>query len=559
MSHTVPPFQQARTIPSGTFRTVTDAWNGYHSVPVCKENRDLTFITEFGRYRYCVAPQGYLASEDGYTHRYDRIIADIERKTKCVDDTALWGKSLEEHWWRIIDYLELMGHEGIIINPSKFQFAEKQIDFAGFRITEDEVKPLPKYLDAIRDFPRPKRIVDIRAWFVLVNQVAHYDKLTEIMAPFKPLLSPKTPFQWDDELEDAFQKSKFELIEAIKHGVQIFDPTRKTCLSPDWSKTGIGYWLRQKYCNCHSDKPDYCENGWKITLAGSRFLKPAEQRYAPVEGEALAIAWSLEDIKFFTLGCDNLIIATDHNPLTKIFGDRSLDEISNTCIFRLKQRRLMWRFKIIYVPGKSIPASDAASRNPSRVEEYDNMDLAFSVSIDIMTALRTTGEDDLLEETLIASIRSHLDKVRVVTWGRVRDATEADIHMVCLVRIIENGFPPAIGDLPLQLQSYWQFRDKLSVVDNVIMFEDRIVISPCLRPEICGCLHAAHQGTTAMSERAKTTVFWPGITSAVNQTREECDTCWRSAPSQPHLPPVTPYVPTSSFEAIAADYCSVGG
>ena len=35
---------------------------------------------------------------------------------------------------------------------------------------------------------------------------------------------------------------------------------------------------------------------WKITLAGSRFLRPAEKRYAyaPIEGEALAIAWSLE-------------------------------------------------------------------------------------------------------------------------------------------------------------------------------------------------------------------------------------------------------------------------
>ena len=107
-----------------------------------------------------------MASGDGYTHRYDRIIADIEKKTKCVDDTAFWDKSLEEHWWRIIDYLELMGREGIIINPSKFQFAEKQVDFAGFTITEDEVKPLPKYLDAIRDFPQPK-IPEIQVLLVL--------------------------------------------------------------------------------------------------------------------------------------------------------------------------------------------------------------------------------------------------------------------------------------------------------------------------------------------------------------------------------------------------------
>ena len=329
--HTVPPFQQARVIPPSTYKSVTDAWNGYHSVPVCVEDRHLlTFITEFGRYRYCVAPQGYMASGDGYTHRYDSIITDIPRKTKCVDDTALWDTSLKEHWWRMIDFLELVGRKGIILNPTKFQFAQKEIDFAGFHITQEDVKPLDKYLETIRTFPQPKNVSDIRAWFGLVNQVSHYSKLTDLMKPFKPFLSPKTPFLWTEELEHAFEQSKIELIKAIEHCVRIFDPLRKTCLTLDWSKTGIGYWLHQKYCSCSSDTRDCCNTGWRITLAGSRFLKNAEQRYAPIEGEALAIAWSLEDSKFFTLGCDTLIITTDHKPLVKILGDRSLDEISNS-------------------------------------------------------------------------------------------------------------------------------------------------------------------------------------------------------------------------------------
>ena len=160
------------------------------------------------------------------------------------------------------------------------------------------------------------------------------------MKPFKPFLSPKTHFLWTEELEHAFEQSKIELIKAIEHSVRIFDPLRKTCLTRDWSKTGIGYWLHQKYCSCSSDTSDCCNTGWRIALAGSRFLKNAERRYAPIEGEALAIAWSLEDSKFFTLGCDNLIITTDHKPLVKILGDRSLDEISNSRIFRLKQRTL---------------------------------------------------------------------------------------------------------------------------------------------------------------------------------------------------------------------------
>ena len=107
--HIVPPFQQARQIPMNTIRTVTDAWNGFYSVLIRPEDRHLfNFTTEQGIFRYCVAPQGFVGSGDAYTDRYDRVISDIPRKTKCVDDTALWDTDLEEHWWRIIDYLELL-------------------------------------------------------------------------------------------------------------------------------------------------------------------------------------------------------------------------------------------------------------------------------------------------------------------------------------------------------------------------------------------------------------------------------------------------------------------
>ena len=96
------PFQQAKSIPSETFKTVLDAWNGFHSVPIRESDRHLTtFITPFGRFRYKVLPQGFKASGDGYTRRYDEIIAEVERKTKAVDDTAFWDETtdLKSHWW----------------------------------------------------------------------------------------------------------------------------------------------------------------------------------------------------------------------------------------------------------------------------------------------------------------------------------------------------------------------------------------------------------------------------------------------------------------------------
>ena len=134
-----------------------------------------------------------------------------------------------------------------------------------------------------------------------------------------------------------------------------------------------------------------------------------------------------------------------------------------------------------------------------------------------------------------------------------------DPVMICLVHLPEEGFPNNREDVPPEVQPYWQYRDKLSLVDSVVMLGDRVIIPSPLRSEICWSLHAAHQGTTGMSEWAKATVFWPGITKDIQKTREQCDTCWRMAPSQPHLTPVSVHVPTAPFEAVAADYCTVGG
>jgi len=207
-------------------------------------------------------------------------------KRGVLDDTVHFDEDLQDHWWRT-DFLRKVGEAGIILNPQKLQFCKKEVEFAGFRIGESVIEPLPKYLDAIRDFPAPKNITDIRSWFGLVNQVANYAQLREIMAPFRPFLSLKHPFQWSQQLEEAFQRSKEEIVRAIKRGVEIFVITRKTCLRPDWSRQGIGYFVLQKHCECTSNLPGCCTNGWKIVLAGSRFLSSAEQRYAPIDGEAL--------------------------------------------------------------------------------------------------------------------------------------------------------------------------------------------------------------------------------------------------------------------------------
>ena len=143
--HTPSPFNQVSIVPARTKKTVLDAWNGYHSLPLSPAARDATtFIREWGRYRYLRAPQGFHASGDGYTRRFDDVTVDTPRKICCIDDSLLWDETIESAFWHTLEYITHCGRNGIV-NPDKFQFAEDEVEFAGFRITADDVKPTKKW------------------------------------------------------------------------------------------------------------------------------------------------------------------------------------------------------------------------------------------------------------------------------------------------------------------------------------------------------------------------------------------------------------------------------
>ena len=539
------PFQLARRIPPETWKTVTDAWNGYHSVPLRKSDRHLTtFIAPFGRFRYTRTPQGFLSSGDSYNRRFNAILSGFPNKERCVDDTVHYDVNLEQHWWRTIEFLSLVGSSGVVLNPDKFQFAQKSVDFAGFRVSPHNIEPLPKYLDAIRAFPTPKNITDIRSWFGLVNQVSHYAQLRDVMAPFRLLLSPKKKFLWNDEIDASFNSSKQIIVDKIREGVKIFSLDKVTCLRPDWSKKGIGYFLLQKHCSCQEVLPSCCPSGWKVTLAGSRFLSGAEERYAAIEGEALAIAWGLEQTRYFTMGCKDLIIVTDHKPLLRIFNDRTLDEIPNMRLFRIKQRTLPWDFVVKYMPGKTNTAADAASRNPTSCAEVSSF-----------SSPRILSLQDATEESFVTELMSNMEDIASISWRVVVDATETDPTLSVLLTAIEEGFK---GEYDI-CNSYLRYKESLYIQEGAVMFNDRVVVPESLRGKILENLHSAHQGVSTMLLRAQAIMYWPGMSNDIHDVRATCQQCNRNAPSQAPIPIQPASIPLTPFEQVFADFFHFSG
>ena len=162
------------------------------------------------------APQGYIASGDGYSRRYDEIVSDILDKTKCIDDTLLWADEMEQSFFQAVDWLDTCGKNGISFNLEKFVFASHTVEFAGFEITLDSLRPCKKYIQAIPDFPEPKNITDIRSWFGLINQVSYVFSQPEGLLPFRQLLKPGTPFRWDDQLRHIFEESEVVITPMIE-------------------------------------------------------------------------------------------------------------------------------------------------------------------------------------------------------------------------------------------------------------------------------------------------------------------------------------------------------
>ena len=563
LHHTQSPFHQARIIPSNMKKTVSDAWNGYHSLPIREEDRHYTrFCTPWGVYEFTCATQGYTASGDGYTKRFDEIVRDIPNKTKCIDDACLWAPDLTESFFQACQWLDTCGRNGIIQNPVKFVFGADEVEFAGFQITLDSVRPCDKYFSAIANFPTPRNRMDVRSWFGLINQVSYAFSMASIMLPFRELLKD-IPFYWNEELEELFKKSKQQIIKEIEHGVTIFDKDRTTCLATDWSKTGVGYSLFQKHCACPAKRPFCCPSGWKLTLVGSRFTKPAETRYAPIEGESLAIAEALNKARYFVLGCKDLIVATDHKPLLNIFNNRALNDIDNDRVLKFKEKTLKFRFSIVHIPGKKHTTADALSRYPTN----DGSDEAACLSttdgrifapinhllagIRSMETVEETVDDDLRFAAVSALGEA---KIQAVNWDRVRVATNSDEDMRRLVELVETGVPSQRHDWPPALRQYYQFRDHLYTVDGVPIYKSRVIIPPSLRQEILSSLHAAHQGVTQMLARAETSFFWPGMTPEITSLRENCYDCNRNAPSQPHPPPTPPISPSYPFQCICSDF-----
>ena len=213
----------------------------------------------------------------------------------------------------------------------------------------------------------------------------------------------------------------------------------------------------------------------------------------------LGVAWALHDTRYFTLGCRDLHIQTDHRALVKLLGDKRLEDIDNRRLVNLKEKTMPWNFTISWIPGKEIPAPDATSRQPqANTGTGDEFQQSLAaVRLDVEDNMDLAGDKEFA-----AYGRLRAGEINAVTWERVQEETWLDTSMRKLMVAIQEG----LYDMPVEeakedLAEFWRHRHSLTILDGVVMMGERIVVPPSLRKEVLAHLHGAHQGVSQMLAR----------------------------------------------------------
>ena len=98
----------AKGVPGDVYKSTLDCVNGYHGIPLAEKDRHkATFATEWGKFRYTRAPQGYLSTGDSHSKYTDAILencpstSEVKDFEKIVDDVITWSISIAGAFERI--------------------------------------------------------------------------------------------------------------------------------------------------------------------------------------------------------------------------------------------------------------------------------------------------------------------------------------------------------------------------------------------------------------------------------------------------------------------------
>ena len=340
-----------------------DLTDAFWSIPMRKEDIEKTaFITKFGLWEFISMPFG-LSNAPATQQRFIESILQGLLWKCCfayIDDIICFSRDFDQHLIDIRAIFERLAKNGLKLQPPKCNFLRPTFEILGYVASADGLKPNPKKVEAIEEFPVPRTRKEVLSFLEICSWLRR----------FIPNFSKRTVHLRQCSQKDTFSfKMTSEAIEEFKDLKEVI--CSDTCLAhPDMDKefyihvdasgVGIGAILTQLDENRRH----------RIIEYASTAFSNGKDKSNP-EREAYGINWALEHFKYYVLG-RNPIIYCDCSCLMDIFKtrDQSKSRIFNVWITRL----LHYSPRLLHKPGKLMAIPDALSRSSRHYVEYKESD-----------------------------------------------------------------------------------------------------------------------------------------------------------------------------------------
>ena len=145
---------------------------GYHQIRMASgEEFKTPFQTHSGHYEYNVMPFGLAGAPATFLGAMNDTLKPVLRRCALVffDDILIYSHTLEDHVKHLKEVFQLLKNDSWNIKKSKCSFAQRQLSYLGYIISEQGIATEPEKIHKIQNWPVPLSIKDMRRFLGLAG------------------------------------------------------------------------------------------------------------------------------------------------------------------------------------------------------------------------------------------------------------------------------------------------------------------------------------------------------------------------------------------------------
>jgi hypothetical protein len=154
-----------------SFATALDLNMGYYTIKLDPDaSKICTIIFPWGMYSYKRLPMGIAGSPDIFQGKMLLLMETLEYVRAYLDNLLCISKlSLEDHIEKLEEVLRRLCDAGLKVNAARLTFCALEIEYLGYVLTRDGIKPQSNKVQAILAIKPPTGVKQLRHFLDMVQ------------------------------------------------------------------------------------------------------------------------------------------------------------------------------------------------------------------------------------------------------------------------------------------------------------------------------------------------------------------------------------------------------